>query len=81
MDKVKDITEILTLKKSCIYFGTSSNEMRLDKVKDITEILTLKKAVYILERLQMKCDYEYMKKNPDICKSIVVLFEDDFESI
>lgn len=53
----------------------------MDKVKDITEILTLKKAVYILERLQMKCDYEYMKENPDICKSIVVLFEDDFESI
>ena len=44
----------------------------MDKVKDITEILTLKKAVYILERLKMKCDYEYMKENPDICKSIVV---------
>ena len=53
----------------------------MDKVKDITEILTLKKAVYILNRLQLKYDYEYMKENPDVCKSIVVLFEDDFESI
>lgn len=53
----------------------------MDKVKDITEILTLKKAVYILKGLKMKYDYEFMKENPDICKSIVVLFEDDFDSI
>lgn len=53
----------------------------MDKIRDITEILTLNKAVYILERLHMKYDYEYLKENPDICKSIVVLFEDDFEKI
>ncbi|MEG2018423.1 MAG: hypothetical protein RR844_09245 [Clostridium sp.] len=53
----------------------------MDKVRDITEMITLNKAVYILERLHMKYDYGYLKENPDICKSIVVLFEDNFEKI
>lgn len=53
----------------------------MDKVKDITELLTLNKAIYILERLQKEYDYEFLKENPDVCKSIVILFEDDFEDI
>lgn len=53
----------------------------MDKVKDITEILTLNKAIYILERLEKSYDLQYMKENPDLCKSIVVLFEDDLENI
>lgn len=53
----------------------------MDKVIDITNILILKKAIRILEMLDKDYDYELLKKHPEICKEIVILFQDDLDKL